>query len=141
MEHNRPHPWMYAIALHEQRFSSQRVAIRKGQGVVLEFYPSMIVVHDPLQKSPSANETLGTILFSYHIPYFRNPDITLQSVRTDGIVRKPDCPDGEQQFHLLNLLSVGKRTECQFCGRLWLEKLSKEHAQHLNAHITKEGLR
>jgi hypothetical protein len=125
----KDHPSCYALALAEWRFEANKIAIRAGQVVQLEFTPSMVVVHDALQPSTCKFTQLGIILYSFPFPYFRSKQLSVASAEKDGIVREG------MQFHLIKLTSQGKRTECTYCGKLWLEKLGKDQMDHLSAHL------
>lgn len=125
----KDHPFCYALALNEWHFESNRIAIRARQAVQLEFTPSMVVVHDALRPSPMRGTQLGVILYSFPFPYFRSKQLSVESASQDGIVREG------MQFHLIKLLPKGKRTECTFCGKVWLEKMGKDQMDHLNAHL------
>jgi hypothetical protein len=112
-------------------FESGRPAVRPGQLVVLEFTPSMVIVHDPLRISPSESNKLGVILYSHNwAPY--DKEYSLQRAMETGEV------SAKMAYGLLKLRKIDKAgtAECMICGKHIGKKTSTEDRQrHLEGHI------
>lgn len=125
------HPHCEAVAATEQRFDSAKIAVRAGSRVCLEFTPSMVVVHDP--SNPTPTNPLGSILYSHVFCGVKTKAYSPEIARKTGQV-------ADDMFYLL--LEMEEDSEgaiCKFCGKRWAWSDTSQHCyevfdKHLEAH-------
>jgi hypothetical protein len=123
----RDFPSISAVAGATQTFGSGQEAFHEGQTVVLQFTPQTVVVHSATKPSPCSFTKLGIILYTYvfsaHEPY------SVAKAEQTGQV------SSKMYFLLRKIVHTKKRSECLFCGKVFMPALSALQAtKHLTLH-------